>query len=78
MDSAGRIVLANPISCAMFGYEPDELHGQKIEFFLPERFREKHVGQRLSFIEQPRMVPGTGRRLLGMRKDGTEFPVELG
>jgi PAS domain-containing protein len=54
------------------------LHGREIEVLLPERYREWHVGLRQAFVKQPQMVPGTGRRLLGVRKDGTEFPVELG
>jgi len=78
VDSQGRIVFVSQQSENLFGYTRDELVGQNIERLLPERFREKHVGQRSGYIENPRMRPmGAGISLYARRKDGSEVPVEI-
>jgi PAS domain S-box-containing protein len=53
-DAEGRIVLVNGKTLAMFGYEQDELVGQKIEMLIPERFRGGHVHHREEFNAAPR------------------------
>jgi PAS domain S-box-containing protein len=78
VDQAGRIVRATARGEAMFGYAPAELLGQPIERLLPERFRAAHHGHRAHYFDAPRpRSMGLGRDLLGQRKDGGEFPVEI-
>ena len=55
-----------------------ELVGQVVELLVPERLRDGHIAQRERFLMNPSLRPGSGRELLGRRKDGTEFPIELG
>jgi PAS domain S-box-containing protein len=75
----GRMLLVNKQFEKLFGYESGELIGQPVELLIPERFRKKHPGHREGFFAapSPRMM-GTGRDLFGLRKDGREFPVEIG
>jgi PAS domain S-box-containing protein len=79
IDSAGRMVMVNTEIENQFGYRRDELIGQPVELLVPTRMRDQHVEERSRFAVQPetrRM--GAGRDLFGLRKDGTEFPVEVG
>ncbi|HEY0740109.1 MAG TPA: PAS domain-containing sensor histidine kinase [Chryseosolibacter sp.] len=78
VDPSGKIVIANPVAEQLFGYRTGELNGLLMEVLLPERFRSGHVNFRKHFNANPhprRM--GAGRDLLALRKDGTEFPVEI-
>jgi PAS domain S-box-containing protein len=78
VNRAGSIVLVNALTERMFGYTRDELLGQPVEALVPERFRRAHVRDREGYSQAPRTRPmGAGQDLLGRRKDGTEFPVEI-
>lgn len=79
VDGRGCIALVNPQLCGLFGYEAGELLGQPIEYLLPQRYREAHIGQRAQFDAVPRMRRmGEGRDLTALHRDGREFPVEIG
>ncbi len=79
VDGDGRIVLFSARAEEMFGYSRDELLGQTVETLIPGRFRDAHVRHRADYVSHPRVRPiGPGLDLVGRRKDGTEFPVEIG
>jgi PAS domain S-box-containing protein len=79
IDVQGRIVLVNSQASAMFGYSQQELLSQPVETLVPERFRHKHQVYRGSFSQAPESRPmGGGRELFAQRKDGSEFPIEIG
>jgi PAS domain S-box-containing protein len=78
VDKSGKILLANPVSERMFGYEPDGLLGLVIEDLLPENLRQRHVAYRKEFNAHPEPRPmGMGRDLVARRKNGTDFPVAV-
>jgi PAS domain S-box-containing protein len=78
IDSAGSILFANRQVTALFGFPPGEMIGKDVELLLPERFRERHAAHRQNYSRNVRVRPmGTGLTLFGMRRDGTEFPVEI-
>ncbi|HEX7718932.1 MAG TPA: PAS domain S-box protein [Woeseiaceae bacterium] len=78
VDSGGRIVLANRQAQKMFGYAAGELAGEPVEQLIPARFRPPHGEHRRRYFSQPRTrTMGMGLELYGLRKDGTEFPVEI-
>ena len=74
----GRIVLMNLQTEKFFGYDRKELLGQPVEILIPERLRNTHPGHREDYNARPRTRPmGINLELHGLRKDGTEFPVEI-
>jgi PAS domain S-box-containing protein len=77
-DAKGVIREANPRAVAMFGYERAELVGLPIEKLMPQRFRERHPSHRENFNAHPRTRQmGASLNLFALRKDGTEFPVDI-
>lgn len=78
-NNEGRILFVNAAAQAMFGYKSGELIGQPLAMLIPERLRQQHAGHVAGFFLNPRMRRmGAGQELLGLRKDGSEFPVEIG
>jgi two-component system sensor kinase FixL len=78
VDAQRRIVLVNAHIEELFGYGRDELIGQKVELLVPERFA-RDPAQRVSFLTAPQASAlGAGLELFGRRKNGSEFPVEIG
>ena len=79
VDSQSEIHLVNAEIERMFGYDREELLGQKIESLIPKRFRDQHPEQLQGYFRDPQVRRmGAGRDLFGVRKDGSEFPVEIG
>jgi PAS domain S-box-containing protein len=79
VDGSGRITLVNRHVEAMFGYDRSELLGRPVEMLVPERFRGEHVAQRRHFAAAAETREmGAGRIITGLRRDGSEFPVEIG
>lgn len=78
VDRSGRIVLVNAQTERLFGYPRNELISQTVEMLIPQRFHIKHGGDRTAYFDAPRTRPmGAGLELYGLRKDGSEFPVEI-
>lgn len=75
----GKITLVNSQTEKLFGYGRNELIGKEVELLIPTRFRDHHPDFRKRFYEKPHSRPmGAGRDLFARRKDGSEFPVEIG
>ena len=78
IDDFGTIWFANRQVSALFGYARDEIIGESIEKLMPERFRAEHIGHRGHFAGNVRVRRmGAGLDLIGQRRDGTEFPLEI-
>ncbi len=74
----GDMVVVNSQAVALFGWDREALLGQKIEILVPERYRRQHPGNRGGFFVEPRARSmGAGLELYGLRRDGSEFPVEI-
>jgi PAS domain S-box-containing protein len=75
----GTIEMVNAQAEAIFGYKREDLLGQPVETLLPERYHSAHPGLRNAFFTDPQArLMGAGRDLNAVRKDGSEFPVEIG
>lgn len=79
VDRGGRIILANAETESLFGYQRGELLGAAVEVLVPQRLRGLHPAFRVGYGVTPEArTMGAGRDLFALRKDGSEFPVEIG
>lgn len=79
VDGEGQIVLINSNAEQMFAYERGELDGRPMSVLIPARYSKDHHKHQASFFANPEARPmGDGRELFAIRKDGSEFPVEIG
>jgi PAS domain S-box-containing protein len=79
VNGGGAIVMINGEVERLFGYRREELLGRPVEILLPDKLRGRHASQRSGFMLHPAARHlGTGREFLGRRKDGGEFPIEVG
>jgi PAS domain S-box-containing protein len=77
-NTSGVIVLANPAAEALFGYDPAELIGQEVEVLIPKKAADHHIALRNNYHAHPGpRSMGTGRDLFGIKKDCSEFSVEV-
>jgi PAS domain S-box-containing protein len=77
-NAEGKIIKINPSAEQLFGYESGELVGLKIEHLIPQRFTRKHEINRENYAHRPHARSmGAGMELFGLRKDRSEFPVEI-
>lgn len=78
IDPAGRIATVNAQAEGMFGHARAEMLGRDIEMLMPPRFRERHRAHRATYMARPRLREmGANMDLAGLRRDGSEFPVEI-
>jgi PAS domain S-box-containing protein len=78
VNPAGRIELLNAQTERLFGYDRSELLGEPVEKLMPARFGDRHHIHRDAYMADPRVrAMGSGLDLYGVRKDGSEFPVEI-
>ncbi|WP_217808156.1 sensor histidine kinase [Oceanibacterium hippocampi] len=78
IDPDGRIELVNAQTERLFGHPRDRLIGEPVEMLVPDRFRDRHIGHRGTYLTEPRARPmGAALELFGLRSDGTEFPVAI-
>ena len=78
IDIEGRILIFSKMAEQMFGYQADEVHGQHVAILIPERDRDAHLAFMASYQQAGEArFDGRNRRVIGRRKDGTEFPFML-
>jgi PAS domain S-box-containing protein len=78
VNSKAQIQSVNPFALKLFGYTIEELIGKQIELLIPMRFHHKHEAHRNGYIKKPNNRPmGVGLDLFAIKKDGTEFPIEV-
>ncbi len=79
VDRSGTILLVNATTEKLFQYRREELLGKSVDILIPEHSRVRHSDDRKAFLDNPHGRPmGEGRELYGLRKNGTEFPIEVG
>ncbi|MFD2514466.1 PAS domain S-box protein [Pontibacter locisalis] len=78
VDEQIKIIAANEQITTLFGYQPDEIIGQKLNVLLPQRYRAKHDQHFSQYLEKPSVRRmGVGLHLFGLRKDGAEIDIDV-
>ncbi|MCZ6595411.1 MAG: PAS domain S-box protein [Bacteroidetes bacterium] len=78
VNDEGNILLVNRQTEKVFGYAKEELIGKSVEHLMPERFRGKYVDFRIGYAKAPKIREmGTNLELFALRKDGSEFPIDV-
>src|SRR5213079_1833447 len=78
VNGEGKIVLVNSLAVTLFGWKREELLDQKVEMLVPERFHKVHPGHRTGFFTTPKpCAMGVDWEVYGLRKYGSEFPIEV-
>src|SRR6478736_5363466 len=78
VDFSGNIIAVNPFALQEFGYTTNELTGRPIDLLIPQRFREQHALYHVQYFKEPQSrLMHSGRDLFAIKKDGTEFSVEI-
>lgn len=79
VEKNGAITYCNHLAEKTFGYERNELIGKPIEMLVPSSHRKRHHAYRSAYMEKPLLRPmGLLQNLVGLQKDGTEFPIDVG
>ncbi len=78
IDETGRMLSVNPAVERIFGYTADELVGRNVSSLMPDPFRDEHDAYLLNYLRTGRRkIIGIGREVLGRRRDGSTFPMDL-
>jgi PAS domain S-box-containing protein len=78
IDSRGCIRSVNPSACSLFGYEEEDLLGKNVRLLMPTPYREEHDTYLHNYRSTgKKKIIGIGRRVTGLRRDGTTFPLHL-
>jgi PAS domain S-box-containing protein len=78
IDHKGAVVTLNPAAARLFGHDPEEVIGRNVKMLMPEPFRSEHDTYLVNYLETGQAkVIGIGRQVYGLRKDGSNFPMEV-
>src|SRR5260370_63072 len=78
IDARGVVLMFNPACERLFGYFADEVIGKNVKMLMPEPYRHEHDGYIANYLDsrKPKII-GIGREVVGLRADGSTFPMDL-